>query len=50
MFVTFEVLSTLMSRDFKDLQPMNMPTMVVTFEVLKLLRSIESKEWQLSNR
>ena len=46
MSVTLGVLKALKSRDFKELQPLNMTPMIVTFEVLKLLKSMDDKDLQ----
>ena len=43
---TFEVLMTLRSRDFKDVQPLNMPDMFITFDVLSPLRFRDGKDAQ----
>ena len=46
MYVTFEVLKLLKSRNVKDWQLLNMNPIFVTLEVLKLLRLREANERQ----
>ena len=46
MFVTFDVLRPLRFRDFNDVQPKNISSMVVTLDALRPLRSRDFNEAQ----